>query len=116
MEPSRLRHFHSRLQDERTALDAITSSRAASTGTVELDQSASGRVTRMDAMQQQAMAQAEQTRAATRRLQIDAAIGRINEGTYGVCPGCEQYIDERRLEAEPTAILCIACAAAREQG
>ena len=43
--------------------------------------------------------------------QIQAALKRIADGTYGVCARCGQSIDPRRLKALPTAITCISCSA-----
>ena len=40
---------------------------------------------------------------------IDDAIRRIDEGTFGLCDNCEEDIEIRRLEARPTATLCVAC-------
>ena len=48
--------------------------------------------------------------AAARIASIDAALGRIDAGTYGVCVVCGQAIPEGRLEARPTATSCVACA------
>jgi DnaK suppressor protein len=45
---------------------------------------------------------------------IDQALLRIKEGTYGICGRCSQPIDERRLEAIPTARYDAACQAAIE--
>jgi DnaK suppressor protein len=47
--------------------------------------------------------------------QVDAAIHRIDEGTYGICETCEKRIDEERLRAIPYAALCVHCAAVRDQ-
>src|SRR5436190_10497935 len=44
---------------------------------------------------------------------IDAALGKIDEGTYGLCESCGAPIAEARLEAMPAARLCIACASKR---
>ena len=41
--------------------------------------------------------------------EIDAALKRIEEGTYGVCTNCGKEIPEDRLEALPWATLCIDC-------
>ena len=41
---------------------------------------------------------------------VDAALARLDEGTYGVCERCGQQIAAARLEARPTATMCIACA------
>jgi RNA polymerase-binding protein DksA len=42
-------------------------------------------------------------------VQIDAALARIQGGTYGVCTNCGKQIPEERLEARPWASLCIDC-------
>ena len=77
---------------------------------VALDQQSVGRLSRMDALQQQAMAQAAE-RARARELQrIDAALRRIEEGEYGWCAVCGEAIAERRLEVDPCATHCVSCA------
>ena len=43
--------------------------------------------------------------------QIEAALNRISEGTYGTCAKCRVPIDPRRLKALPTAATCISCSA-----
>jgi RNA polymerase-binding protein DksA len=48
--------------------------------------------------------------------EIDAALTRIEEGTYGICTNCGTQIAEERLEALPWATLCIDCARDRERG
>jgi DnaK suppressor protein len=45
--------------------------------------------------------------------EVDAALARVEAGTYGVCGVCGSAIGDARLEALPAARLCIACAAAR---
>jgi len=42
--------------------------------------------------------------------QIDEALSRIEKGTYGICAECGEKIPKARLEALPTAALCISCA------
>jgi DnaK suppressor protein len=77
---------------------------------VGLDQQSVGRLSRMDALQQQAMAQASE-RARARELQrIDAALRRIEDGEYGWCAECGEAIAERRLEVDPCASHCVNCA------
>jgi RNA polymerase-binding protein DksA len=46
---------------------------------------------------------------------IDAALKRIDDGTYGVCTNCAKQIPEERLEARPWATLCIDCQRERER-
>lgn len=41
--------------------------------------------------------------------EIDAALGRIDRGTYGVCTSCGAAIPEERLELRPFASTCVAC-------
>jgi len=48
--------------------------------------------------------------------EIDAALERIEEATYGICTNCAKPIPEERLEARPWATLCIDCQRERERG
>lgn len=80
---------------------------------VELDQSSVGRLSRMDAMQVQAMAQAAERRRADEIRRIEAALQRLAEDEYGWCLRCGEGVARARLEADPTATLCIGCAARR---
>jgi len=82
---------------------------------VELDQASVGRLSRMDAMQGQAMAIASQQRSENQLRLIEAALARIAAGDYGICLRCEEDINPRRLALDPTLPLCIACASAREK-
>jgi len=46
---------------------------------------------------------------------IDEAIGRIDDGTYGVCESCGEQIGIKRLEARPVTTLCIECKTQQEE-
>lgn len=46
--------------------------------------------------------------------QVEAAMVRFDEGTYGICEDCGQEIDPARLKAEPSARLCLSCTVKRE--
>lgn len=81
---------------------------------VELDQTRQGRVSRIDALQQQEMARASQASARRRLAAIDEALKRIDAGHYGDCEECGEPISEARLEARPEARQCIECKAAGE--
>jgi RNA polymerase-binding transcription factor DksA len=48
------------------------------------------------------------------RTRVDAALGRLDEGTYGFCAECEGLIAERRLRALPFAMHCQDCEQRRE--
>ena len=48
--------------------------------------------------------------------EVEAALGRIEDGSYGSCPRCKQPIPEARLEALPHARYCIDCQRQEERG
>ncbi|MGB1695973.1 MAG: TraR/DksA family transcriptional regulator [Paracoccaceae bacterium] len=77
---------------------------------VELDQQSLGRLSRMDALQSQAMAQAQQRRRDGQRLALRQALRRIEEGEFGDCIDCGEAIDVVRLRANPTLLRCMSCA------
>ena len=81
---------------------------------VDLDQTRVGRLSRMDAMQAQAMSLETGRRRRQQLLHIDAALERIESGEYGGCRECGDAIHQGRLQADPTATLCIGCAEAQE--
>jgi DnaK suppressor protein len=81
---------------------------------VELDQARVGRLSRMDAMQAQAMSLETGRRRRQHIVEIDAALERVRTGDYGDCLECGEIINPKRLEADPTATLCINCAQAQE--
>lgn len=78
--------------------------------TVELDQQSVGRLSRMDAMQQQAMAQAMERARQRNLLRIDQAQRRISDSEYGYCVNCDNEIPDGRLAIDPMAERCIGCA------
>ena len=78
--------------------------------TVELDQQSVGRLSRMDAMQVQAMAQAQERRRQNDLVRIELALRRLREGVYGLCVECEEDIAPGRLKADPLAERCVNCA------
>lgn len=77
---------------------------------VELDQTSVGRLSRMDAMQQQAMAAAQSRRRAVRMKAVEAALRRIETDEFGWCETCGEPIPEGRLDIDPCATRCVACA------
>lgn len=78
--------------------------------TVELDQQAVGRLSRMDALQMQAMARAQATRRAGERRRLMAALKRLDEGEYGYCTDCGEELAPARLAQDPAVAKCISCA------
>ena len=107
-------HFRLLLQKLRAELLEASETGQQAEEVVELDQARMGRLSRMDAMQAQAMSVETGQRRRHQIVQIDAALERLNNGEYGECFECGNAINPRRLEANPTAKLCITCAAAQE--
>ncbi len=99
----------------RAELEAVAATGDESAAVVELDQSKVGRLSRMDAMQAQAMAQASAQRREQMLRKITAALGRIERDDFGYCESCEEPINIKRLDFDPTATLCIDCANESEQ-
>ncbi len=81
---------------------------ADSAQTVSLDQPI-GRLSRMDALQLQQMAQANRRGHETRLLQVQAALAALENDDYGDCKKCEEPIGYARLNVRPEAPFCIAC-------
>ncbi|MEL6436909.1 MAG: TraR/DksA C4-type zinc finger protein [Pseudomonadota bacterium] len=77
---------------------------------VELDQVAVGRLSRMDAMQQQAMAKAAERTRRRDLIRIEQAERRIRDDEYGYCEDCGEVIADKRLEIDPMAERCVRCA------
>lgn len=106
-------HFKKRLLDELSVLENEPGHDEARKP-VELDQQSIGRVSRMDAIQQQQMAQATERRRQIQLTRIKAALHRIEEDEYGYCAECGDEILEKRLEADPAIPTCTKCASAHE--
>ncbi|MGD8783640.1 MAG: TraR/DksA family transcriptional regulator [Thioalkalispiraceae bacterium] len=99
-----------KLLEQRQALVELTVTNRNATDVVELDQTRQGRLSRMDALQGQAMSKAVQGRRELQIKQIDAALKRIESGEFGYCQECEKEIALKRLEYNPAISLCIDCA------
>ena len=98
------------LQAIRQELEALMAGSSEARSTVELDQTAVGRLSRMDALQGQQMALATDRRRALELKRIDSALKRLENGDYGYCVRCEEPITAKRLALDPAVTLCVACA------
>ena len=99
-----------RLEDRRRELENLSDISRESRSTVELDQQSVGRLSRMDAMQQQAMAEAQERSRQLDLQRIEMAERRIREGDYGYCLDCDEEIPDARLAIDPMAERCVRCA------
>ena len=77
--------------------------------TVELDQTAVGRLSRMDSLQSQGMAKGLRERETVRLAQIREAMARLDAGTYGACTACGGEVAFERLLVFPESATCAAC-------
>lgn len=97
------------LEARRIELEAQLTGNDAATKPVMLDQQSVGRVSRIDAIQQQQMAIASQQQAGQQLQRIELALQRIDKGEYGYCQQCQEPIALLRLRAQPFASLCLDC-------
>jgi DnaK suppressor protein len=104
-----------RLLEQRTALEATSTITADARAPVELDQTSVGRLSRIDAMQVQAMALAIERRRTDAIRRIDQALVRLDAGTYGECVLCGEDIAPKRLELNPAVPTCLPCASGKAQ-
>jgi len=102
--------YRALLTERRAELLALAEGSSGSRRPVELDQSRVGRLSRMDAMQDQAMALETARRREVELQRIDAALKRIDEGEYGYCLTCGEEIAGKRLKLDPATPVCIDCA------
>ncbi len=106
--------FKKRLSDRLIELNDLAETGDAAANPVELDQTRVGRLSRMDAMQAQAMSIEVKRRREIELLRINTALERIEKGIYGECSECTETISTARLEFDPSTPLCINCAKRNE--
>jgi DnaK suppressor protein len=110
MTEEQLQAFKVRLLERKNALTHTEQTRDDAAATVELDQSRQGRLSRMDALQGQAMSIATKHRRHMEIANIEKALRRIEDGSYGYCQRCDNEIAAKRLEFDMTVLYCINCA------
>ncbi len=99
-----------RLKEKRSELVELSQISSEARSTVELDQQSVGRLSRMDAMQQQAMAEAMERTRQKDLIRINQAELRLGDGDYGYCVECDSEIPDGRLAIDPMAERCVKCA------
>ncbi|MCK9606296.1 MAG: TraR/DksA C4-type zinc finger protein [Methylomonas sp.] len=108
--PDQIEHYRALMQQQLDeAITALELADQTNSGTVQLDQSRVGRLSRMDAMQQQAMSQSLRERLLRNRRRLEAALERVRNGSFGLCCRCEDELEAVRLETEPAAPFCADC-------
>lgn len=109
-----MQFFKMRLNEKLLELNELTETGDAAAKPVELDQTRVGRLSRMDALQAQAMSIETKRRRETEVLRIKAALLRIDTGDFGYCVECDEQISAARLGSDPSILFCITCAEKRE--
>jgi len=105
-----IQFYKKKLLQLKKDLESIIETGGAAAKPVILDQSSVGRLSRMDAMQMQAMSLETRRRRSLQLQRIEGAFQRIEKGEYGYCLKCEEEIQEKRLDFDPSIFLCIDCA------
>lgn len=110
-----MREIRQRIESLIEENDVVARQVGTAAKTVELDQNKVGRLSRMDAMQGQALAQASQHRCAKLSRELGRALNRIELDDFGHCEECDAMIAFNRLMLDPTVHYCIGCAQQRER-
>lgn len=105
--------LHQALLVLRTELQQLLENSSDGAQPVSLDEPI-GRLSRMDAMQQQSMVQANRRTSQNRLNRVEAALRRHANDEYGLCMECEEEIGYARLKAQPEAPFCIDCQSNKE--
>jgi DnaK suppressor protein len=110
---TRIKETRKRLLARQVELRSLAESSAEARKPVELDQTSVGRLSRMDAIQGQAMALETEQRRKNELLKIEAAMTRMDDDDYGYCVSCGEEIAPKRLDLDPAIATCIDCAGGR---
>jgi DnaK suppressor protein len=105
--------LHQGLLSERVRLEELLKVSKEGARPVDLDEPI-GRLTRMDAIQQQQMTKASRSSYEVKLRQVKAALDLIGKDEYGYCRSCEESIGYTRLKARPEAPYCLDCQDRRE--
>lgn len=105
--------FRRRLEQMLDELTLLRESSADHRASVQLDQQSVGRISRIDAMQNQQIALAADRQRQSQIARIRRALSNLDQDCFGHCVKCGDEISEGRLEADPAAHLCIKCASLR---
>ena len=115
LDPAQLAQLKDALQSQKREIRDLLDNSGDSAAPVTLDQQSVGRVSRMDAIQQQQMALANRQQAEDMLKSVEHALLRYENGEYGYCLECGEAIAFGRLQAQPFATLCINCQSAAEE-
>jgi len=108
--PMKIQDYKKLLLSRRAELNDLIDIADDNKASVMLDQTKVGRLSRMDAIQSQAMSQEVERRRNAELSRITAALERIIEDEFGYCITCGNKIKPQRLELDPSVPQCSKCA------
>lgn len=108
--PEQIEELRTELMRQKRKLERSMSITDEAMRPVTLDQSAVGRLSRIDSLQNQGLTRGLQEREEAKLSQILGATARLEEGTYGRCVQCGGPIPYERLFVFPETPSCAACA------
>ena len=111
--PEQVDELHQFLLAEQVRLEEFLKRSKEGARPVELSEPI-GRLTRMDAIQQQQMTKASRRTCERKLRQVRAALDMLGKDEYGFCRSCDEPIGYQRLKARPEAPFCLSCQDARE--
>jgi DnaK suppressor protein len=109
-------HLEEKLRELKDDIESQLQRNESSSAPVELDQTLVGRVSRVDALQQQGIALNSRRNLMLRQKKILAALQAMASGDYGYCQECDKQIGYARLTVKPEANLCLKCQEKQDQG
>jgi DnaK suppressor protein len=111
MDSAQLAELRAELEAELEKLERSMKTTEEGLKPIELDQTAVGRLSRMDELQNQAMTRNLHEREEMKLAGLTQALKRMDEGTYGTCTACGEEIPLARLEVFPETATCMECPA-----
>lgn len=104
------------LEEQRRVTDALEYLNAENAGSMQEEAPETGMADTATVTVDRELDYSLQENAAYVLREIESALRRLDEGTYGICRSCGRPIGEERLEAMPYTTLCIECKRREEQG
>jgi DnaK suppressor protein len=109
LSPAQIEEIRAELLRMRSRLERSMKATRRAARPVKLDQTSVGRLSRIDALQNQSLTQGLEEREAARYAQIQEALRRLEQGEYGTCGGCARPIPFERLLVFPETLTCATC-------
>lgn len=110
MKESDLKHFRKKLLSRQKTLTKLIEEGNNEEKPVNIDESQVGLLSRLEAMEEKAVAEEISHKRENELTRIEIALKRMEKGEYGFCSTCGEDIDKKRLELDPSALFCIDCA------